>query len=128
MIDFNLTHTRLIVDNFKACLRFYTGVLGLSLTHGEEDWGYVDFYLSCGLYLALVDRKRAGLAEEEQPPLHPDQVCLVFTANDMDDVLAHLQAQGVALVQNPKERWGMLMVRFRDPDGNLIEITAPAAG
>jgi catechol 2,3-dioxygenase-like lactoylglutathione lyase family enzyme len=43
-----------------------------------------------------------------------------------DDVLTHLRAQGVAIVDGPVERRGavgiMRSVYCRDPDGNLIEV------
>eukprot|EP01009_Symbiontida_sp_KSa7_P010046 NODE_9073_length_233_cov_1.652174_g8458_i0.p3 GENE.NODE_9073_length_233_cov_1.652174_g8458_i0~~NODE_9073_length_233_cov_1.652174_g8458_i0.p3 ORF type:complete len:65 (-),score=13.83 NODE_9073_length_233_cov_1.652174_g8458_i0:38-232(-) len=43
------------------------------------------------------------------------------------DVLAHLQAQTVAVEEGPVARTGALgpieSVYFRDPDGNLIELS-----
>ncbi len=45
----------------------------------------------------------------------------------MADVLAHLQAQAVAVEEGPVARTGALgpieSVYFRDPDGNLIEVS-----
>ncbi len=43
------------------------------------------------------------------------------------DVLSHLQAQSVAVEEGPVARTGALgpieSVYFRDPDGNLIEVS-----
>ena len=40
---------------------------------------------------------------------------------------AHLKAHGVAIIEGPVEKTGatgpMLSVYFRDPDGNLIEVS-----
>ena len=45
----------------------------------------------------------------------------------MDDVIAHLQAQEVAIEEGPVRRTGatgpILSVYFRDPDRNLIEVS-----
>lgn len=53
-------------------------------------------------------------------------LCLV-TRTATPDVLAHLQAQSVAVEEGPVARTGALgpieSVYFRDPDGNLIEVS-----
>ena len=45
----------------------------------------------------------------------------------MTEVVAHLNAEGVAIVEGPVERTGaagpILSIYFRDPDRNLIEIS-----
>jgi catechol 2,3-dioxygenase-like lactoylglutathione lyase family enzyme len=46
--------------------------------------------------------------------------------------MAHLDAQGVAIVEGPVERTGatgpILSIYFRDPDRNLIELSNALAG
>lgn len=53
-------------------------------------------------------------------------LCLI-TRMAMADVLAHLQAQAIAVEAGPVARTGALgpieSVYFRDPDGNLIEVS-----
>lgn len=45
----------------------------------------------------------------------------------MGDVIAHLAREGIAIVDGPGERAGatgpILSVYFRDPDGNLVEVS-----
>ena len=53
-------------------------------------------------------------------------LCLV-TEMKTDDLLAHLAAEGVAVVEGPVEKSGALgpivSVYFNDPDGNLVEVS-----
>jgi len=52
--------------------------------------------------------------------------CLI-TETPMAQLQAHLQACGVAIEQGPVPRTGatskLLSVYFRDPDGNLVEVS-----
>jgi catechol 2,3-dioxygenase-like lactoylglutathione lyase family enzyme len=52
--------------------------------------------------------------------------CLV-TDRRLDEIRAHIEANGVVVELGPVERVGargsMLSVYFRDPDGNLVEVS-----
>ena len=53
-------------------------------------------------------------------------LCFI-TETPLDDVIAHLKANGVAIAEGPVAKTGalgaMTSVYFRDPDGNLIEVS-----
>ncbi len=53
-------------------------------------------------------------------------LCLI-TGSPLAEVAAHLEAQGVTIIEGPVEKTGatgpILSVYFRDPDGNLIEVS-----
>ena len=57
---------------------------------------------------------------------------MVVSPQPLDAVAAHLRACGVAIVAGPVERTGaqgpILSLYCRDPDGNLVELSNPAAG
>jgi catechol 2,3-dioxygenase-like lactoylglutathione lyase family enzyme len=58
----------------------------------------------------------------------PGSMDLCFiTETPLDDVIGHLKSHGVAIAQGPVEKTGalgpMMSVYFRDPDGNLIEVS-----
>jgi catechol 2,3-dioxygenase-like lactoylglutathione lyase family enzyme len=79
------------------------------------------------------DRFNLHQAGRETAPhaAHPTpgsaDLCLA-TTTPLDQVLAHLDAHGVAVEEGPVPRTGALgpitSVYIRDPDGNLIEIAA----
>ena len=53
-------------------------------------------------------------------------LCLI-TLTPLADVQAHLKANGVAIIEGPVQKTGatgpIQSVYFRDPDGNLIEVS-----
>jgi catechol 2,3-dioxygenase-like lactoylglutathione lyase family enzyme len=58
----------------------------------------------------------------------PASADLCFIADvALTEVVAHLNAEGVAIVEGPVERTGasgpILSIYFRDPDRNLIEVS-----
>ncbi|MGH8619391.1 MAG: VOC family protein, partial [Burkholderiales bacterium] len=62
----------------------------------------------------------------------PGSLDLCFLADrPLDDVIAHLQAKGVTIEKMPSIRTGarfaIRSIYLRDPDGNLVEISEPAA-
>lgn len=65
-----------------------------------------------------------------QPTAGSADLCFV-TETPLDEVIAHLGACGVPIVEGPVARTGALgpirSVYLRDPDGNLIELSSYAA-
>ena len=58
----------------------------------------------------------------------PGSIDLCFiTETPLDEVAAHLKACGVVIAEGPVEKTGalgpMMSVYFRDPDGNLVEVS-----
>ncbi|MBC8022434.1 MAG: VOC family protein [Burkholderiales bacterium] len=58
----------------------------------------------------------------------PGSIDLCFiTETPLGEVVAHLEAHGVVVAQGPVEKTGalgpMMSVYFRDPDGNLVEVS-----
>lgn len=58
----------------------------------------------------------------------PGSIDLCFiTETPLAEVVTHLESHGVAIAQGPVEKAGalgpMMSVYFRDPDGNLIEVS-----
>ncbi|WP_340456169.1 helix-turn-helix domain-containing protein [Peribacillus butanolivorans] len=52
-----LTHTRLLVNNYRECFSFYRNVLGFEVTWGNEDSLYAEFKFR-GCTLGLFERKQ----------------------------------------------------------------------
>lgn len=122
-----LTHVRLLVTRFDECLRFYRDVVGFSVSWGEEGGRYAELDPGGGATLALFDK--GAMAEAVGASALPaeadsqDRVALVLEADDPDGLAGRLLDRGVAPVNGPQDRpeWGIRVVHFRDPDGNLLE-------
>lgn len=125
MID-HLDHLVLTTAHPDECVRFYTEVLGMSLEHFGE--GRVAFRFGAQKINLHVKGR------EHEPKAHlpvPGALDLCFLAAiGLDDVVARLQAAGVAIVDGPVLRTGasfrLRSVYVRDPDLNLIEISERA--
>lgn len=109
-----------------------------------------DIDRACAFYETVLGMRRVGFGDgrvalhfgRQKINLHPDpsphdlvadkptvgsaDLCFI-TETPLEDVVAHLEACDVAIVGGPIERTGaegpINSVYFRDPDGNLIEMS-----
>jgi catechol 2,3-dioxygenase-like lactoylglutathione lyase family enzyme len=120
-----LDHLVLIVRDIERTCAFYEQALGFR----REVFGEGRVALKFG-------RQKINLHPHPTPhqPLVADvpvpgtgDLCFI-TTTPMPDVVAHLKAVGVAIVEGPVARTGalgsMTSVYVRDPDRNLVEIAA----
>ncbi|MFZ3579221.1 VOC family protein [Virgibacillus sp. DJP39] len=120
-----LTHTRLLVDNYKECFLFYRDVLGFEVSWGDENPLYADFKFS-GATLGIFERKQMTEAvgtEYSTDSEKVDRTALIFKVNSVEDNYQELKDR-VEFITRPTEQkdWGIKVAHFRDPDGSLIEI------
>ena len=118
-----MDHVVLTVSDVDRTLAFYQRVLGMTaVSFGEGRRG-----------LAFGDQKlnlhQAG-REFEPKALQPTPgaIDLCFTTDvPLDDVAAHLRSQSVVIEHGPVDKVGarsaLRSLYFRDPDGNLIEVS-----
>lgn len=118
-----IDHVVLTVADVERTLSFYERVLGMSrVTFGDGRRA-----------LAFGDQKlnlhQAG-REFEPKARHPTpgSVDICFTTEiPLDEVAQHLRAQSVAIEVGPVEKIGarrtLRSLYFRDPDGNLVEVS-----
>jgi len=78
-----------------------------------------------------INLHRAGHEFEpkaDRPTPGSADLCFI-SDTPIDDVIVHLQAEGVAIEEGPVRRTGatgpILSVYFRDPDHNLTEVSNP---
>jgi lactoylglutathione lyase len=118
-----LTHIRLVVDDFPACYRFYRQVIGLRPGSGTPDGPYAEFE-SGGSVLALWDRGAART--DAVGDTGPGGVLLVFRVWDVDASCERMDDLGGRFEKLPEDRreWGLRVARLRDPAGNLVEINS----
>lgn len=122
-----LDHLVLTVADVDAAARFYTHVLGMRETTFGEGRRALEF----GGQKINLHQAGAGHAPFAARPT-PGSADLCFvTASPPEEVMTHLRACGVEIVDGPVPRTGargpMLSVYFRDPDGNLLEVSTYTA-
>ena len=119
----HLDHLVLTVASVEESCAFYARVLGM----GVETFAEGRKALTFGNQ--KINLHQAG-HEFEPKALHPTpgsaDLCFI-SETPIDDVIAHLRAEGVAVEEWPVRRTGaagaILSVYFRDPDDNLIEVS-----
>jgi catechol 2,3-dioxygenase-like lactoylglutathione lyase family enzyme len=93
--------------------RYYTGVLGLRESDSGDDW--VQFDMGPGVTFEIITRSEA--AEYDQPRYQ-----VGFVVDDIRaarDELISRGAQPISDVLGTQSLWAY----FRDPEGNVFEIT-----
>ena len=119
-------HLVLTVDDIEATTRFYERALKLTRETFRGPDGQPRHALKFGQQkINLQDRSTVTPTKARQPTFGAGDFCLIAAA-PLDDVLAHLRAEGIAIEAGPVPRRGAVgalsSVYFRDPDGNLVEV------
>ena len=116
-------HLVLTVASIEATCGFYSRVLGMQVTRFGEGRTAVTFGRQ-KINLHEVGREfepRAARATAGSGDL-----CLI-SETPLDEVVAHLDACDVKIIEGPVAKTGatgpIRSVYFRDPDGNLIEVS-----
>jgi catechol 2,3-dioxygenase-like lactoylglutathione lyase family enzyme len=118
-----LDHVVLTARDLTETCNFYQRVLGMRL----EAFGNGRLALLYGdQKINLHEAGREFEPKADRPT--PGGLDLCFTTRTpIEAVVAHLQASGVSILEGPVERTGararLMSVYFRDPDGNLIEVS-----
>jgi catechol 2,3-dioxygenase-like lactoylglutathione lyase family enzyme len=130
-MNLKYAYTRLNVQDYAACKRFYQDVLGFEVSCADDAAEYAE--LDAGeTKITILNRQRLreyiGPVETVTYDPHGAKIALTFAVPDLDEAIAHLKAKGISLVSSPWQRpedelmqGGFITACFRDPDGNLIE-------
>jgi catechol 2,3-dioxygenase-like lactoylglutathione lyase family enzyme len=115
-------HIVLAVADVERTCRFYQRVLGMEPR--QERLGKWSLHFGQNK-ISLQDAvKSPSIAKDTVPG--SGNFCLL-TETPIDDVIAHLNREGVTIIDGPGERAGatgpILSVYFKDPDGNLVEVS-----
>ena len=122
-----LDHLVLTVRDIAATCDFYARVLGMEVV----TFGAGRKALAFGRQkFNLHEAGREFEPKADTPTPGSADLCLIADGT-LDDVIAHLRACGVPILEGPVQRTGALgpitSVYFRDPDRNLIEVSTYGA-
>jgi catechol 2,3-dioxygenase-like lactoylglutathione lyase family enzyme len=109
-------HVGIVVKNLEACKRFYSEILGL------KDAQRPAFNFPGHWYQVGKNTQLHLMVYDEVIPNTMRHVAL--EVDDFPDALAHLKSHNIDIVDGPDKRPdGSDYVFFKDPDGNLVELT-----
>ncbi len=116
----------LLTRNFEKCKRFYNETLGLEVK--ETDEGFISFKLDDQQELALMTLDVAAQMTNEKTIKEKEKggtnTLLATFVENTDKTYKELKSKGVEFIQPPKTQpWGQRTAYFKDPDGNLWEIS-----
>lgn len=119
MVPSGFDHVSIIVTDLGVARRFYGEVMGL--VEAERPSIGVDgaWYAAGTQQLHLV----VGAAMPERSAQH-----FALRLDDVDAAADELEGQGVAVRRVERRAGARQQATLRDPFGNLIELTSPAAG
>jgi catechol 2,3-dioxygenase-like lactoylglutathione lyase family enzyme len=122
----SIDHIVITTRDLARCLDFYTRVLGMRV----ERYGENRIALRFGDHKFNVHPPGFEAGIKARVPT-PGSLDLCFLADrPLEDVIAHLRRESVAIEEGPVNRTGarftIRSVYVRDPDGNLVEIAEKA--
>jgi len=121
-----LDHIVLTVADIEATTRFYERALGFEREFFRGPEGQPRHAVRFGkLKINLQDRSTETPTKAKTPTFGSGDFCLI-AAVPLDEVIAHLRAEKIAIDTGPVPRRGALgairSIYLRDPDGNLVEV------
>jgi catechol 2,3-dioxygenase-like lactoylglutathione lyase family enzyme len=118
-----IDHFVLKVNDIEESCAFYSRVLGMEVIRFGEGRTALRF----GEHkINLHPRENGPGLVAKAPSIGGGDFCLI-TDTPIDEVVRHLAAESVEIIYGPDTRSGALgpitSVYFRDPDGNLVEVS-----
>ena len=119
----HLDHLVLTVQDIQTTCEFYSSVLGMQEVTFAEGRKALQF----GNQKINLHQKGKEFDPKAQHPTPGSADLCFLTSMPLEHVIAHLQTCNVSLLLGPVERTGatksLLSIYFRDPDGNLLEVS-----
>ncbi|NXU47051.1 GLOD5 protein, partial [Turnix velox] len=119
----HLDHLVLTVKDIEDTVAFYSKVLGMKVVTFKGHRKALHF----GNQKFNLHQAGKEFEPKAQCPVPGSADICLITHLPMDQLLDHLKACGVIIEEGPVARTGamgpMMSIYFRDPDGNLIEVS-----
>lgn len=121
-----MTHHRIIVEDFELMIKFYRDLTGIEPQFVDETNEYSQFELG-NVLLAFYSKsnfeKETGILF--QSPINNSwKQMLIFNVEEVDKTIQKLEKIGVTILSKPKNHngWGRRTAYIEDPEGNIIEL------
>lgn len=118
-----LDHVVLTVRDIVETCDFYEGILGMT----RRTYGPGRVALHFGRHKINLHPHPSPIDPKAAVPAPGSADLCIVASTPIEQVIAHLNAQGVDIEVGPVERMGALgpmrSIYIRDPNGNLIEVS-----
>ncbi len=118
-----LDHLVLTVANIETTCAFYSRVMGMQVVifgSGRKALAFGQQKIN------LHERGKEFEPKAISPTTGSGDLCFI-TATPLSEVIEHLNRERVTIIEGPAKRTGaigtLMSIYFRDPDGNLIEVS-----
>jgi catechol 2,3-dioxygenase-like lactoylglutathione lyase family enzyme len=119
----SIDHFVLTCADVQATIDFYTRVLGMK----AETFAGGRRALSFGQQKINLHQKGAEFTPRARVATAGSGDFCLLSDVPIPEIVAHLDAEGVEIIEGPCDKTGavgkLLSVYFRDPDGNLVEVS-----
>jgi len=113
----------LLVDDFEKSLNFYRDILGLSVK--SQEGKFANFQLG-ETELAIFQKDEAVTMFPEEHMGKGGGAVIGFQVENLEEAVGQIKTKGVEIFEGPKTTpWGQKVAYFKDPDGNIWEISEP---
>jgi len=122
-----LVQSRIVTEDVQRLAAFYARLVGVSVVLNDY---YVE--VPTGAMSVGFSRRRFTECREDQAarpcsPQHQAEIMLDFRAGDVDAEYKRISRLAVTWVMPPATQpWGCRTMIFRDPAGNLVNVSSPA--
>jgi len=119
----------LVRGDYQVCYDFYTEKLGFVPTWGDRNGPYTSFAIRSGEPACFAIFAGAAMAKFKgyvQPTTsqQPDTIVASILSDDIEADYKRMKEAGVVFIGELQLMdWGAKHVNFRDPEGNLLELT-----
>lgn len=124
-MEINLISSVLFVEDITRARKFYEEVLEqkVLLDHGPNvgfAGGFAIWQIEHANQMVFGERKKA------REDLNKDAAELYFETRELDEAILKIKAAGAGLIHDLMEQpWGQRVIRFRDPDGHILDLGEP---
>ncbi|HVO23156.1 MAG TPA: VOC family protein [Candidatus Margulisiibacteriota bacterium] len=116
-----LDHTSICVTNVERSRQFYEDLLGLTPTE-RPDFGFPGMWYQLGEgQLHLIERQPADVRDNATTIINATDPHFAIEVDDLGSLRRRIQAAGAQMLE-----FGSGQLWVHDPDGNTVELRAPA--
>lgn len=122
----NRSFTNILCNNTEATARFYEALLGMK-RHFDSDWFIILTHENiAGLEFGLLDKTHETVPEDIRSA--PAGVIVTFVVEDCDQTYAKATELQADIIEPPTDMfYGQRRMLIRDPEGTVLDISAPTA-